>query len=73
MRAARILVIVPVVVMCLAGSGLLADSPGWLPDSVEGLETELLEKYGADQQMRIQQGLQQVADFWREEDGDRQV
>ena len=38
--------------------------------SVTKLETELAARYGEQQRPRIQQGLKQVFDFWRAEDGD---
>ncbi|NND48363.1 MAG: hypothetical protein HKN55_11960 [Woeseiaceae bacterium] len=39
--------------------------------SVATLETELVAEHGDEQRQRIQRGLDQVADFWREEDGGR--
>jgi hypothetical protein len=47
--------------------------PNWLSEAVVALEAELVTKYGGEQQVRIARGLQQVADFWRAEDGDRAV
>ena len=46
-----------------------AERQAWMDTSVTALEQELLAKFGDAQQRRIQQGLDQVADFWREEDG----
>ncbi len=46
-----------------------AGSPG-LDDSIVKIEDELVLKYGEESEMRISRGLKQVADFWREEDGD---
>ncbi|MGB5511965.1 MAG: hypothetical protein WBM87_09680 [Woeseiaceae bacterium] len=43
----------------------------WMTESVAALETELVAKYGDAQRRRVQRGLDQVADFWREEDGGR--
>ncbi len=48
-----------------------AAQPDWLPDAVAALERELVAKHGEGQRARAQRGLQQVADFWRSEDGDR--
>ncbi len=44
--------------------------PAWLNDSRATLERELVPKYGEPQRARIQQGLRQVGEFWRAEDGD---
>ncbi len=41
-----------------------------MQSSMTKLETELTTKYGELQRPRIQQGLKQVAEFWRSEDGD---
>jgi hypothetical protein len=43
----------------------------WMTESVAALETELVAKYGDAQRPRVQRGLDQVADFWRDEDGGR--
>jgi hypothetical protein len=40
--------------------------------SAAALETELVAEYGEDQRRRVQRGLDQVASFWREEDGGRE-
>jgi hypothetical protein len=48
-------------------------SPSWLKDSVAKMRTELVTEYGEWQHARIQRGLQQVAEFWRAEDGDAGV
>jgi hypothetical protein len=42
----------------------------WMKDSMAKLETELAAKYGEGQRERLRRGLQQVASFWREADGD---
>jgi hypothetical protein len=41
----------------------------WIKDSQAKLEKELVAKYGEAQRPRLQQGLRQVASFWRTEDG----
>ena len=43
----------------------------WKTAAAAALETELVAEYGDAQRQRIQRGLDQVADFWREEDGGR--
>ena len=44
-------------------------TPSWVKDSTVKLEKELVAKYGESQRARVQRGLQQVAEFWRAEDG----
>jgi hypothetical protein len=41
----------------------------WVKDSVVKMEKELVAKYGESERARVQHGLQQVAEFWRAEDG----
>ena len=48
-------------------------TPSWVKDSVAKMERELVAKYGESQRARAQRGLQQVAEFWRAEDGDASV
>jgi hypothetical protein len=45
----------------------------WIPAAVAELEKELIAEHGDLQRRRVQQGLDQVADFWRDEDGDREA
>src|SRR6185369_11820440 len=45
----------------------------WMKEATTKLESELVTKYGPSQRERIQRGLKQVADFWRKEDGPRDV
>src|SRR4051794_13291422 len=45
----------------------------WMKESTTKLEPELITKFGASQRERIQRGLKQVSDFWRKEDGPRDV
>ena len=47
-----------------------AGAPPWLGDATARAEAQLVEKYGAGQRPRIAQGLRQVGQFWRAEDGD---
>jgi hypothetical protein len=46
-----------------------AGVPAWMKNSTAKMETELVAKYGEQQRPRVQQGLHQVAEFWRAEDG----
>jgi hypothetical protein len=45
-------------------------TPSRVKDSVAKMERELVAKYGDSQRERAHRGLQQVAEFWRAEDGD---
>jgi hypothetical protein len=45
-------------------------SPSWTKTSRVKLSNELAAKYGDAQRPRIERGLRQVAEFWREPDGD---
>ncbi len=45
-------------------------TPSWVKDSVAKMKRELAAKYGDSQSERTRRGLQQVAEFWRTEDGD---
>jgi hypothetical protein len=45
-------------------------SPSWTTTAISKLNAELTAKYGDEPRARIQRGLQQVAKFWRAEDGD---
>src|SRR5580692_3593165 len=47
-----------------------AVAPSWMNDSTAKLQTELTAKYGAQQKLRLDRGLRQVAEFWRTDDGD---
>ena len=63
-------------VVCLAMSAwgaapLLAQGPAWLDQAVPALEQDLVAEYGESQRARARRGLKQVADYWRDEDGDR--
>lgn len=71
MRSVWISISVLTVLSSLGSSMLMAESPGWLPEATAELQAELVEKYGEDQRERLQKGLEQVGDFWRSEDGDR--
>jgi hypothetical protein len=57
--------------LALTSAVAWAGQPSWMGDSIAGLETELVDKYGESQRPRLQRGLRQTADFWRSDDGDR--
>ena len=66
--------------LCLAVSLPLADAvlateetvAEWMTEAISDLEAELVGTYSEQQRARARRGLEQVADFWRLEDGDRQ-
>ena len=45
-------------------------APAWIQATNQKLETNLVKKYGDEQRARIQRGLFQVSEFWRDGDGD---
>lgn len=49
----------------------VAAEPAWMADAIATLEQELVTTHGIEQRARVTQGLDQVANFWRDEDGDR--
>jgi hypothetical protein len=54
-----------------AGSMAVADvSPSWTESSCSKLTAELAARHGDAQRPRIERGLRQAAEFWRDEDGD---
>jgi len=55
----------------LAAPAFGQQSPAWMNESMQKLETELVAKYGESQRARLQRGMKQVAQFWRSEDGDQ--
>lgn len=64
--------------LCSIGSsataaGSTAAKPAWLPAATTRAERALVERFGAGQSQRIKQGLRQVGDFWRTDDGDSAV
>lgn len=48
-----------------------AKKPAWIKESTEKMQSELTKKFGIEQKDRINQGLTQVADYWRSEDGNQ--
>jgi len=47
--------------------------PNWISASAEKMKKELLATFGKEQTNRIQTGIQQVNNFWRDEDGDADI
>jgi hypothetical protein len=45
-------------------------TPSWTKTSAAKMENELAAKYGESQRVRLQNGLRQVTEFWRPDDGD---
>jgi hypothetical protein len=56
-----------------AVSGESAAVPGWMKSATAKMEKELVSKYGESQKPRIQRGLKQTSEFWRDSDGDPAV
>ena len=50
----------------LAKAPVASASPSWMNSSIAKLQTELIAKYGDQQRPRIERGLHQVSEFWRE-------
>jgi hypothetical protein len=62
--------------MSLLLSQIASAQPGqlpWMKSSRDKLVNQIVAKYGEAQRSHIEKGLQQVADFWRAEDGDAGV
>jgi len=72
-RAGLILLLALYCNLAALGSNVPAQGDSWKKDAMSKLETELLAKYGQTQRERIQRGLKQVSDFWRTEDGAREL
>jgi len=68
-----ILTISSIVLLVSTTIGHAAAWEQWLKKSVGNLEEKLVEIYGEDQRGRAREGIGQVADFWRAEDGDAAV
>jgi len=56
-------------ILVLLISPAIANGTDWIAQTVAALETELVAEHGETQRRRAQQGLDQVAEFWRAEDG----
>lgn len=59
-----------VLLSALLASPLRAGTPSWMANSIQKLEKELVSKYGEQQRARLKRGMEQVARFWRDQDGD---
>ncbi len=64
---------VAVVVLSMVPSFANIDKPDWMNGSVEKLEKQLVSEFGEGQRERVAKGLDQVSQFWREQDGDAGV
>jgi hypothetical protein len=53
------------------GVGKSPSAPPWMKEAAAKLENELVAKHGDSRRARVQLGLKQVAEFWRESDGDQ--
>lgn len=71
--AILVLVSQSILPVAYASEHLMEQNQTWMKASVEKLQSELEQKYGAGQHSRIERGLSQVASFWRTEDGDAEV
>src|SRR5579872_3805608 len=45
--------------------------PTWIKDAVTRMEAEMVATYGESSRQRARRGLSQVAEFWRDSDGDQ--
>jgi len=59
-------------VISLWASPAASSEIDWMAASITVLETDLVTEYGEEQRRRVQRGLDQLGDFWREEDGSRE-
>ena len=73
MPSARFLSVLILVILAPAPVGAMAPAPEWMPAAVARMEQVLVEEHGADKRAGIRRGLDQVAGFWRADDGDREV
>ena len=48
-------------------------TPAWMQTTMSSLESELVEQHGESVRPRLKRGLEQVAKFWRMDDGDEQA
>jgi hypothetical protein len=53
-----------------AGAASPAPPPAWLAQATAAARDELIKMHGEGQRARIERGLRQAGDFWRENDGD---
>jgi hypothetical protein len=60
-------------VAALLASPMALAAEVWMADAAAALEEELVATHGEEQRARAQKGLDQVASFWREQDGGREA
>ena len=58
-------------VVFLSATPAVSSEIDWMATSLAALESDLVAEHGEAQRRRVQRGLDQVADFWREQDGGR--
>jgi hypothetical protein len=58
-------------VVFLWATPAVSSETDWMAASLAALESDLVAEHGEAQRRRVQRGLDQVADFWREQDGGR--
>jgi len=58
---------------CDVAEGPRERSPAWMQTAMTSLERELVEQQGESVRPRLKRGLEQVAKFWRMDDGDEQA
>jgi hypothetical protein len=71
MSSARFVCTLILVALVPVTAGAATTTPDWMPAAVESAEQALVAQYGADSRASIRRGLDQVAEFWRPEDGDQ--
>ncbi len=60
------------VLLGAAVTAVCADRPPWMEGSMAALEKEIVAKYGKDRREQLKRGMEQVAGFWRADDGGRE-
>ncbi len=72
-KAVCALVAVAVILCGMNGAHAQAEAPAWMQGSIAKLERELVATYGDAVRANARRGMEQVANFWRVEDGDAAV
>jgi hypothetical protein len=67
-----VLALFAALIICVTPLQAAADEPEWMRNSLTALEAQLIAEHGEQQRHRVQRGIDQVANFWREEDGGRE-
>ncbi len=68
-KAVCTLVAIAVILCGMSGAHAQVATPGWMKGSIAKLETELVAKHGEAVRADARRGMEQVAQFWRAEDG----